>query len=273
MTIDAKKMAAELSRRIRQNRKPGEGFDEQRRLLLQTMAANIKYNREHPEEQDEREARGVGKKKHMGPGPHPSGSDQQVHAGDGVVGTLVDEDSQNLLRSLEDVESQIVDKQNEHSYVFDEEGQLIFFKKGDEDSISFEEDEMKLMKNGVFTHNHPSGTDLSVHDIYFAAVNDLKEVRAVGIHEISGERMEYRMLRPADGWGKSGDVDTLKNVLDDANKSARKRLWSEIHSGNITGEEAGMIHSSEVIKEMFKTFEWMDLPEGDIPTHRVRMIK
>jgi hypothetical protein len=208
------------------------------------------------------------KSKHMGPGSHPSGSDQQVHAGNSQE--LVDEDDQNLGRSLQDVEKQIIDKKNEHAFIFDSEGQLIFFKKGDHNSISFNQDEMKLMKDAIFTHNHPSGTDLSTADIYFAARQDMKEIRAVGTDEITGEKMEYRLERSDEGWI---DSEMLRGILNNSVKQAEKRLWDDIKEGKISTDEASQRHSSVAIEEMFKHFEFMKLPASRLPKHHSRVIE
>jgi hypothetical protein len=215
--------------------------------------------------------------KHMGPGPHPSGSEQDVHAG-GQGGTaveelpsepFVDEDADNLQDALADVEAEIIAKENEHAFVFDDEGQLVFFKKGDEDSISFTEDERAQFKDKIFTHNHPLGTSISDADIAFAIGNDLREIRAVG--KLDGRRMEYRLVRPKDGWHPTMPKSRAYEIIRGADMEAQDELWGKIRRGEISRSQASKMHSNEVVKNFVDAMAFVHTGDPDkIPVYEMR---
>ena len=96
-----------------------------------------------------------------------------------------------LLRSLED---QIAAAPVEVAFVLDGNGKVLVQQAGNADRITFAPQQEARMKNGFFTHNHPSAAFFSVRDILFAHDNDLAEMRVVAGAYV------HRLLRPAGGW-------------------------------------------------------------------------
>ena len=64
-------------------------------------------------------------------------------------------------------------------FVVDTNGNIIHKALGDAHSISISDNDVKVMKGNIFTHNHPNNSTLSPFDIVFAARNGLQEIRAV----------------------------------------------------------------------------------------------
>lgn len=89
-------------------------------------------------------------------------------------------DDKNVRMRVENGEAQLSNMSYEKAYVYDLEGNVILEKTGITNEVEFTEEELKLMKNAIVTHNHPMGTPLSPDDIYMAIEHDLQEVRATG---------------------------------------------------------------------------------------------
>lgn len=75
-------------------------------------------------------------------------------------------------------ENDITKNDFESAIVFDSHGNVLLKKTGEKHAVGFDEDELKLMKNAVVTHNHPSGVTFSPDDIYMAIEYDMQELRA-----------------------------------------------------------------------------------------------
>lgn len=105
------------------------------------------------------------------------------------------------------------------------DGAQLFSKTGEARSVSFTNDELKLFKDAVITHNHPGGFEYPVtdprwagasfsdHDVRLAMASNALEIRAVG------PGATYVLRRPAGGW----DLDYYnETVLPSANNHMRK---------------------------------------------------
>lgn len=113
--------------------------------------------------------------------------------------------SVKLMKALKDREDTMrINDMFEMGAVFDEKGNMIFKNnRGMGSSVELGND----LKDRIVTHSHPStdrlNTDvtLSPDDMYFAAYNNVKEMRAVTRH------YTYSLKRPTKGWGvKSTDA-------------------------------------------------------------------
>lgn len=89
-------------------------------------------------------------------------------------------DDKNVRMKVTNIEAGIADKKYETAYIYDQKGNVLLKKKGNESEIEFSESELKLMKDAVVTHNHPSNTTFSPDDIYMMIEHNLQELRAVG---------------------------------------------------------------------------------------------
>ena len=109
-------------------------------------------------------------------------------------GSVTVEASLPLEELLRSIEAQIASASVEVALVLDVSGKVLVKQAGDVNRIGFTARQEARMKNGYFTHNHPSGAFFSVRDILFAHDNDLTEMRVV-----TGEYV-HRLIRPATGW-------------------------------------------------------------------------
>ena len=168
--------------------------------------------------------------------------------------------------------------------VYDDDGQFRFSKKGEKSKIVFTSDEMRRFKDGIFTHNHPSGFGLSPMDVRMAILSDMKEVRAVGVTKY-GKKYLYVLRRPKDGWGfgempdltdelmeawKSEDDDAtpdakrrIRRVTKAINKldsSVKDRFWDKIKKGEMTTDVADVEHWHQVFEALSLMWDKVQVP-------------
>lgn len=107
------------------------------------------------------------------------------------------------------------------------DGDLVLVKKGNADSVEFDDDErQRLLGADVFTHNHPNGTSLSLPDIMFQMTHGIREMRAVG-ETVDGQRYAY-IWRLPDTWPQADRLDVQMAQTDDEVRRFR-RVWDRIN--------------------------------------------
>lgn len=104
----------------------------------------------------------------------------------------------------------------ETAIVYDSNGNIIFKKKGNIDSVQFTQSEKKKMKGCVVTHNHPKGSSFSAEDIFLFKNMQLSELRAVCVDGTY-------VIRPPKKW--SDEITSVKDIDDKLNK-----IYSDIGS-------------------------------------------
>lgn len=100
-----------------------------------------------------------------------------------------------LAAQLGRIEKEFVGYGVEHGAIVSPAGKVLLNKVGTADSVPISKAEAKLLKDNVFTHNHPEGQSLSPADILGAIQGDALEVRAATANGT------YFVRRPASGWG------------------------------------------------------------------------
>lgn len=177
-----------------------------------------------------------------------------------TLDTVGDEE---LTRKITAIENEIrMNKKFETGVAYDKDGNLILDKRGQAYSVSFTREESKLMKNAIFTHNHPRGwaadekrwahigNSFSIDDIAFAVFNDLAEIRAVT------PLYTFSMKRPEGGWGKYKDVKSFRTAMNRQNTKIREELMKAVEKESITPEQAGAIHYHLLWKRVAKKQGW-----------------
>ena len=156
-------------------------------------------------------------------------------------------DDQKVLKTaLDKAETTLIKRKTEKAMVFTDDGTVIFEKSGGKSSVSFEIDEVRLFRDKIFTHNHPSGTSFSAEDIAFASTWDLKEVRACGKY------YRYYLKRPPAGWSGEFWNDTLRLLAEKHNRNVQREFTEKIRKGEITVDEANLEHWHEVWSRVAK---------------------
>ena len=143
-----------------------------------------------------------------------------------------------LETALQKAETSIVGLPYERAHVFDSRGKTLLVKDGEKNLVRFEAKELPLMKNSIFTHNHPTiGGSFSIEDIMLAAKRDVAEMRAVG------SKYTHRMIRPEAGWPEVGLIENEYRITD---REVRAEFTRNIALGRMTADEANLHHHNEV---------------------------
>lgn len=170
----------------------------------------------------------------------------------------------DIYESIRSIENQIrKNKSFETAVLFDENGNEIFRKKGEQYSVGFTEYETRLFKDKIFTHNHPRGYEFpensirrignsfSFPDIGTAIVNDMKEMRAVT------SLYTFVMKRPVNGWP---DIAKFSRAYERINNQVFDKFSSIIDSKNsrslkvIAIDRAEILHQHSIWKILCKEF-------------------
>jgi hypothetical protein len=139
----------------------------------------------------------------------------------------------NLSETLHNVETKIKDLSNrEDGVIIDRNGRIIHVERGGEHSVN---PPAALIKDNIFTHNHPSGgAALSFDDIQSIINDDGFAVRAV---TSDGRFVDFRK---GSGALDKGIIDAMKNERFNSNAQlflkAQRKAW-EIHGRNATNQQ------------------------------------
>lgn len=113
--------------------------------------------------------------------------------------------SDNTITPLENKELKIVNSKVENGIIADSNGNILAYIEGNtEKNITVPEKYDKVLKDSVFSHNHPTGGGgvFSKGDIAWASGHDVAEIRMVApIGEDKNNIIFTSMKRPDSGWG------------------------------------------------------------------------
>lgn len=170
-------------------------------------------------------------------------------------------DPGDIRRDFYDFEKRIVGNPAETAIVFDDDGTVIFEKRGTRNQVSFESYEILLFRNNRFTHNHPAGSGFSSADIAFAMAANVKEMRVAGRY--GGDEYLYTLSRKGDYWAPAEFSNhSHSDLWMDAHLTAfmrfyyleeakaRRTLQPQVDSGVITSEEAQFRHNDIVARAL-----------------------
>jgi 2'-5' RNA ligase len=135
-----------------------------------------------------------------------------------------------LSKEMESFEKDNAGAKIESGAVYSKSGKELFKVKGDENAVDFSEDQLKLMKGAVVTHNHPvvtghpDGGSFSPSDISLMFNTGAAEVRAVTENYI-------HVVRPKMVGGRP--IKTALGLLDNRKKKIQAKLTKQFHAGKL----------------------------------------
>lgn len=175
---------------------------------------------------------------------------------------LLSEGSKHYREKLKRTETNIRTKRYEVGVVLDRKGNILVRREGKAREVRFSKEELKLMKDNVLTHNHPSalgrsgvsaiGQPFSKEDLILAVDRNVKEIRAVT------PTYTFSIKRPKGGW--KVNWKDISKVVDNANQKYYNKFNSYIR--NYKGKEhtaierANALHWHLVNKEVAKKMGW-----------------
>lgn len=151
-------------------------------------------------------------------------------------------------QSLFNAEQEIVNRRTEKSVLYTENGEVIFEKTGDKGQVRFTGEEIRRMRNGVLTHNHPNNTCFSPEDIHTLFNAKLSEIRAVTQDGI------YRLQKPLTWPRQKYSLDKIEEIYYAIDKDVCVPLYAKAYAGQISFAEAEKLGQIEVIKELGKRY-------------------
>lgn len=179
---------------------------------------------------------------------NPVGEQQSKLTGESDPLSLIEKKEDEIRRN----------KSFETAVLFNDDGQVIFEKKGRARSVNFTDEEVALFKDKIFTHNHPTGwfapegsigrigNSFSPPDVLTSIKNDVKELR------VATPLMRFSMKRPTGGWPLLKDAIFEIKRLD---YIVTEEYYSRINNGYLTEGQASVTHWHEIWKRFSEQFE------------------
>lgn len=158
-----------------------------------------------------------------------------------------DEWAEALRKELYLDEKTLASRAKETAVIYDSNGKYLFTKRGSEKSVEFTLSEILKMRNGIVTHNHPSGASFSVVDWELFRGAGLQELRVVGENEV------YYLRRK-----NKSKIGATKDEFENEIKRIRKKVRSKYHKmykdGIINKKERLLLSSDECNKKIAERF-------------------
>lgn len=152
-------------------------------------------------------------------------------------------------RNLYATEESSAKLNKEEGVLFDTEGNMLLRKGGDENHVTFLNEEIKKMRGGVLTHNHPDSSCFSYNDINMLRYGKLAELRVTTKEGI------YRIQAPKK-WSK--DILTLEKiekVYYDIDAEISPSFYSRAHAGEFSFWDAELLGQRATIEELCKKYD------------------
>jgi len=147
---------------------------------------------------------------------------------------------------------------SEHSLAIREDGTQVVLKSGEEGHVAFTARQIRAMKDGILTHNHPpansvtvgghspeagyEGSTFSKSDIRMAVLADLLSIRAVAPEGV------YQLTRPKEGWPPMAEVVQSFDALSES--LYQEMLASYREDPKFSAQEATRRYSNGILEEL-----------------------
>lgn len=151
--------------------------------------------------------------------------------------------NESVRKAMHDDEQGTIGKKHEVARVYDGEGRPLFKVRGDSGSVTFTSCEIKKMRGGVLTHNHPSESCFSPEDINMLRQGELLEMRAVV------SRGVYRLQKPAKWSREISSLEKIDAAYYDIDSVVSPPILAKAWSGELTFAQADAMCQEAVIRE------------------------
>lgn len=143
---------------------------------------------------------------------------------DAGVLSVKPDSSTPLKKAVIALENKIRNDKLETGAAFNQDGDILFSRQGLADRVDLTDDELKLLNNATFTHNHPMGMSFSIADIRMAISHNIKEIRAIT------PLLRYSMSPKKQWVAKITLIATINEVKTQANRVVNEKIrLGEIH--------------------------------------------
>lgn len=147
----------------------------------------------------------------------------------------------NARGRLKQDEAMLSKREKEAAVLYDGNGKTILTKMGTEQRVSFSKSEVKMMKGGVLTHNHPYSTTFSWADIDMLRRSQLSEIRA------TGNSGAFFMRQPA-RWPEEIDTtDKINKAYEMIEAKVEPIIAKRLESGRINVVEYNQIYQMHIL--------------------------
>lgn len=147
----------------------------------------------------------------------------------------------NARGKLKQDEAMLSKREKEAAVLYDGNGKTILTKTGTEQRVSFSKLEVKMMKGGILTHNHPYSTTFSWADIDMLRRSQLSEIRA------TGNTGTFFMRQPARWPEEIGTTDKINKAYEKIETKVEPIIAKRLESGQIDVVEYNQIYQMHIL--------------------------
>ena len=176
----------------------------------------------------------------------------------GTTAALMQE--KKLLKLMRAKEDQIRAQRFESAFFWDGRGNLLLSKDGDVSRVTFNDQELALMKGAVATHNHPHGWRYSERDGRRGGHSfSAKDVRlacqaSLTILRLVTPKFRYMMKPPPQGWDQNYWETTLLPAYSQMFEEVKREFRAQVQARQILQSEAEPLLRHEVWDRLARQF-------------------
>ena len=144
------------------------------------------------------------------------------------------------MKTVHDIEDKIRNQDFESAACVDKDGNVLFFKNGEQSQVDFTKEEQALCKGNTLTHNHPSSTMFSPQDVNYWLDHEMQEMRVT-----TREGISYSLARGENFTKAQGEAFSFLYAMSreiakgDAHEELDNRGFRQkLSNGEITQAEA-----------------------------------
>ncbi len=139
----------------------------------------------------------------------------------------------------------------EYGILYDSNGKRVFRKKGDNTSVDFTPTQIKQMRGGVLTHNHPGANYgcFSPADIDMLREGRLAEIR------VATPAGVFSMQRPKKWPSGINGLAKIKDVYYDIDNTIGSEYWARAYRGEMSFLDADNFGQRAVVEELCRRYK------------------
>jgi hypothetical protein len=119
-------------------------------------------------------------------------------------------------QTLPEIEAKIAGLPREQGFIIGKDGTILAHlnQAGDTTELILTDEQERLAKDAVFTHNHPQASSFSVGDFFQAIRFDVAQCRVVSGRDQNGAVITHTITRPDAGWPTWGEMEHVVHEAD-----------------------------------------------------------
>ena len=123
----------------------------------------------------------------------------------------------------------------EHSLTVNNKGEVLVYKIGKENQVRYTQQELRKINGAKLSiHNHPIGNSLSPTDVNFSIINDIKEIKVVGLFDNKKVNYSFKIKKTI----LKEEIESFQREYNKTSSETYFDLKNKIYTNEITSSDA-----------------------------------